>query len=781
MTYPSAASETTAANQVWPSAPAIRVHSADDLLEHAVSMAGLGAFDVDWRSTTALVTPRLRELFGWTPEQTLTIQDLAGRIHPADRERVFALIGLPADSDGAPVFSIDFRILLPDGTVRWITASAQRFFEGEGPARRRSRTVGVVLDATQRKEAEARLRDSQDSLEQATRTAGLGVFQMDWRTNTMEASPRLREIYAWHPDDPVDVSQILERVHPEDRARVAHEIGRPGATADPLFSVEHRIVHPDGSVHWVIARARRTFERDGDTQRRVRTVGAVLDVTEMRLAEAQRRASEERLEQAVRTAGLGVFEIDWRKGEFGELHVSPRLREIYGWGAEKAVTMADVVAAVHPDDRQGVIGVIAGPRSEIDETFELEHRAARADGTMIRILSRARRFFEVVDGERRRVRTVGAVLDVTEVRQAEAQLKASEERYALFERGVNDGIWDWNILTGEHYHSPRWLEIAGAHETEAPATDAAFFERIHPDDRQRVRQALDRHWDAGERYDVEVRLRQSDGTYRWVLSRGEAVRDGEGRPTRMVGALTDISARKAAEEALRRAHDELEQRVQDRTRELRDLSASLLTAQEDERRRLARELHDSVTQQLALVSIDVGTIAAGDVPESVKARLQALQAKVVQISHEVRRVSHGLHPALIEDLGLSAALEAWCEELQQAHGTRLRFTGDCGDAGLDILQASALYRVAQESVANAAKHARATKVDVTLRRAEAGVELAIEDDGVGFEPGPRGPEGGMGLVSMAERMRLVNGTLRVASAPGAGTTIVAAIPVGRGV
>ncbi len=777
MTYPSAASETPAKLQVWPSAPAIKVHSADDLLEHAVSMAGLGAFDVDWRSATALVTPRLREIFGWTLEQTLTIQDLAGRIHPLDRERVFGLIGLPDDADGAPVFSIDFRIVLPDGGVRWITASAQRFFEGEGPARRRSRTVGVVLDATQRKEAEARLRDSQEILEQAARTAGLGVFQMGRTQDLMDASPRLREIYGWTPDEPVGISSIVSRVHPDDRARVVEAIQRPDSLADPQSAFEHRVVHPDGTVRWVIVRARRAFDGGSSDVRRVRTVGAVLDVTEMRLAEAQHRTSEERLEQAVRTAGLGVFEIDWRRNA---LHVSPRLREIYGWSADQVVTMADVVATVHPDDRQSVIDVISGPRAEIDEAFEMEHRARRADGAIITILSRARRFFDVIDGERRRMRTVGAVLDVTEVRQAEAQLRASEERYTLFERGVNDGIWDWNILTGEHYHSPRWLEIAGANEDEAPPTDASFFERIHPDDQQRVRQALDRHWDAGERYDVEVRLRQSDGSYRWVLSRGEAVRDDAGRPTRMVGALTDISARKAAEEALRRAHDELEQRVQERTRELRDLSASLLTAQEDERRRLARELHDGVTQQLALVSIDVGTIAAGDLPESVKASLQALQAKVVQISHEVRRVSHGLHPALIEDLGLSAALEAWCEELQQAHHTRLCFTGDGGDAGLDILQASALYRVAQESVANAAKHARATKVDVTLRRAAACVELAIEDDGVGFEPGPRGPAGGMGLVSMAERMRLVNGTLRVASRPGAGTTIVAAIPVGTG-
>ncbi len=777
MTHPTepAAFEGPSELVAWPSAPAIRVYSADEMLEHAVSLAGLGAFFMDWQTASARVTPRLRELFGWTPDQTLTIQDLAARVHPVDRERLFTLIDRPEDVDRDPSFSIDFRIVLPGGGTRWVTARAQRYFEGEGPARRRSRTVGVVFDSTQRKEAEERLRHSQQILEQAVRTAGLGVFEVDWREGLVTASPRLREIFGWSADERVRPSSIIERIHPEDRAHVVELIGRTDdPSGAPIVASQHRLLLPDGTIRWVSVRALRVFA--GDEGRRVRTVGAVLDLTEFRQAEAQRRASEERLEQAARTAGLGVFEFDWRQGV---MHVSPRMREIYGWSADQVLTMADVVATIHPDDAAGVLEVISGPRAEVDDHFDVEHRAVRADGTVIRILSRARRFFDVVDGERRRVRTVGAVLDVTEMRRAEAQLRASEERYALFERGVNDGIWDWNIATGEHYHSPRWLEIVGAQQDEAPPTEASFFARIHPDDRARVRLALDRHWEHGERYAVEVRLRQSDGSYRWVLTRGEAVRDADGRPVRMVGALTDISARKAAEEALRRANDELEQRVQDRTRELRDLSASLLTAQEDERRRLARELHDAVTQQLALVSIEAGTIAATEgLPEPVRRRLQGLQARVVQISQEVRRVSHGLHPALIEDLGLCAAMEACCEEYQQFHRVKLRFTPEGSDEGLSVVEASALYRVAQEAVANASRHAQATCVHVTLRRTPAAVELVVVDDGVGFEPAPRGATGGLGLVSMAERMRLVRGSLRVTSRPGAGTTVVATIPIG---
>ena len=117
MTHPTepAAFEGPSELVAWPSAPAIRVYSADEMLEHAVSLAGLGAFFMDWQTASARVTPRLRELFGWTPDQTLTIQDLAARVHPVDRERLFTLIDRPEDMDRDPSFSIDFRIVLPGG------------------------------------------------------------------------------------------------------------------------------------------------------------------------------------------------------------------------------------------------------------------------------------------------------------------------------------------------------------------------------------------------------------------------------------------------------------------------------------------------------------------------------------------------------------------------------------------------------------------------------------------------------------------------------------------
>ncbi|WP_198402714.1 PAS domain S-box protein [Methylomonas koyamae] len=149
------------------------------------------------------------------------------------------------------------------------------------------------------------------------------------------------------------------------------------------------------------------------------------------------------------------------------------------------------------------------------------------------------------------------------------ELRTSEERYILAERAVNDGIWDWNILTHEYYLSPRWNRILGYAAGELPNVETIFFELIHPDDKARASEAFARHLEHNERYTTELRLRHRDGSYRWVLDRGEALRDETGRPVRMVGSITDITERKAAEAELLEYREHLEQLVAMATTEVK--------------------------------------------------------------------------------------------------------------------------------------------------------------------------------------------------------------------
>lgn len=235
-----------------------------------------------------------------------------------------------------------------------------------------------------------------------------------------------------------------------------------------------------------------------------------------------------------------------------------------------------------------------------------------------------------------------------------------------------------------------------------------------------------------------------------------------------VSFVSDITARKKAETDLKESEERL-----------RALAGRLLTAQEEERRNLARELHDDITQRLAFLSIELGRLAKAlpDSQRENRERVQALQAQTFRASSEVRRLSHGLHPSVITDFGLSVALEEFCAEFERVHEIKVHYETPAEDLRFKDMGATCLFRVAQESLKNAATHGQATRVEVTLSVQNGLIQLRIADNGNGFTMGADDAKAGLGLISMTERIRLVNGTLTVSSKPGQGTEIIATVPL----
>lgn len=216
---------------------------------------------------------------------------------------------------------------------------------------------------------------------------------------------------------------------------------------------------------------------------------------------------------------------------------------------------------------------------------------------------------------------------------------------------------------------------------------------------------------------------------------------------------------------------------------LRDLGGRLIRAQEEERSRIARELHDDLSQRLALLSIELEQLSQ-KIPArqgDLRARIQDAWAKAQEISVEIHRISYQLHPSKLEHLGLASAVKSCCDELSARHGVRITFRDRGVPAALPKDVALCVFRIAQEALRNVVRHSGAPEARVVLGMAGRAVHLCVSDSGAGFDVEAAAQKKGLGLVSMTERLRLVGGELTIRSRPSRGTQIDALVPLAEAV
>ncbi|MCP9473449.1 MAG: PAS domain-containing protein [Nitrospira sp.] len=349
------------------------------------------------------------------------------------------------------------------------------------------------------------------------------------------------------------------------------------------------------------------------------------------------------------------------------------------------------------------------------------------------------------------------------------QLQAALDRWELVTQATHDGVYDWDLTTNRVVYTPHWKAMHGFSDQDDDESPAQWSERIHPEDRHRVLDHLHDYLAGNQReFREEYRIRRRDGRWIWVLDRGIALRDETGKAVRLVGSEKDITERKEAEETLRRHEARLE-----------ELTAKLLTAQEHERERIARELHDDVTQRLAALAVDLGSLVrtcSSDPP--LQARLRTAQETAGQLADDVHNFAYRLHPSLLEHLGLEVALRDHLDEFSRRTGLTVRYLKRGLSSQVPINIATCLYRVTQESLQNIQKHAEASTVIVRLIGTTRGIGVCIKDDGKGFVYKPEDVRSvGLGIISMEERIRLMKGTFRLRTQPGKGTEIHAWVPL----
>ena len=496
---------------------------------------------------------------------------------------------------------------------------------------------------------------------------------------------------------------------------------------------------------------------------------ALRDVTARRRAEDSLRKSEERLALAVAGSREGVWDMNL---ETGDVVYSARWKQMLGYEEDEIEPHVSAwERLVHPEDRRLAIEATNSLAHGGHATFEAEFRLRHKEGYYVNVLSRGYPVRREPDGPV--VRIVGTHLDLTNQKQAEAALRESEERLRLAFIAAQEGVWDWNLETGAVVYSPRWIEMLGYDRSEIEPHVSAWERLIHPDDvgtAVRLSESLERGADT---YEGEFRLRHKAGHYVHVLSRGFPIRRDAGGPVvRIVGTHFDLTARKEAEALAERQRAE-----QART----ELLTRMVFAQEDERRRIAREMHDQFGELLTTLARRIeGLKEFAEREPGLVSLIESLEAVSREIDRDVNHLVWQLRPTALDDLGLRAALANYVKDWSQ----RVRIHAELHSSGLldDRLPSeteTTLYRIAQEALTNVARHSRATSVDVILERRGDQVVLIVEDNGVGFDPGrtsARRP--GFGLLGMKERAALVGAALQIESQPGKGTTVLLRMTTG---
>ena len=349
-----------------------------------------------------------------------------------------------------------------------------------------------------------------------------------------------------------------------------------------------------------------------------------------------------------------------------------------------------------------------------------------------------------------------------------AQRHRVEQKY----RTVADFTYDWeywaNLDDSLEYISPSCERISGYKIQDFIANPSLFKEIIVPEDRE----VWDRHHHDSRQElkprEIQFRIQTRDGEIRWIEHNCQPVTDHQGHLQGFRAGNRDITTRKRIEKGIR-----------ERERDLRRLATQLISDHEEERQSLARELHDDLSQRLAALAIQAGKMEQQAVNKHAldAEACSRLKDGIIDISNDVHSLSRQLHPSILDDLGLTRAVESECTWFSNREGIEVTFTPENIPRTLSKDVCLSIYRIIQEGLNNIAKHACANRAKVVLQKTDGRICLSIQDDGIGFDTAEVRQKPGLGLSSMRERVRIIHGVLRITSEPEKGTTISVQVPL----
>jgi two-component system, NarL family, sensor histidine kinase UhpB len=350
--------------------------------------------------------------------------------------------------------------------------------------------------------------------------------------------------------------------------------------------------------------------------------------------------------------------------------------------------------------------------------------------------------------------TIG--VNITKRKQVEDELRKNEERLTLALNGANDGLWDWNLETNTVFFSPRWKSMLGYQESEIIDHPDSWQALIHPDDLVQTTEILNFYL-AGklDKYELEFRLRHKNGHYLNIFSRGNAIKNQQGRPIRFSGTHVDITKLKQTEAALR----ESEINAKNSEKHVRLLLTNLEHVREEEQKRIAGEIHDELGSLLTKHLMDISWMQEHPPQnqQELEEKLGEMSKFLVHILGTVRNVASSLRPRILDECGLTAALEGLVLEINQQGTISCSWLETPVEIELDELHRTIFFRICQEALTNIIRHSGAKTVNISFRLENSMVVLEIFDDGCGINFEEVKNQDSFGIHGMRERALKIGG------------------------
>ena len=612
-----------------------------------------------------------------------------------------------------------------EASISKVESAGKRFF------------TAVIRDITERKRSEETLRKSEERFRLAAQAGRMFSYEWDAATDRITRSPQSAQILGINEAVPITGQQVLAKVHPDDRERLEDAVAAL-SSEKPNLHVSYRMIRPDNTVIWVERSSCAHFDEQGKL---LRIIGMVADITERHRTEEAVRESEQRFRLVADTAPA----LMWMSGtdKLCNYFNKPWL-DFTGRSMEEELGNG-WAEGVHPDDLQRCLDIYT-QSFDRREKFKMEYRLRHHDGEYRWILDIG---VPRLNQDGSFAGYIGIGVDVTErklvedrLREYERAVEAAEEMIAVLDREYRI------VMANRKYATMRNMQkeqIVGRFANEV--LNEGVFEGV-------VKAKLDECFQGKVvRYEMKYmypELGERDLSLSYFPIEGATGIEGA------ACIAQDITERKRLEEALR------------------GMSRKLIEAQEHERARIARELHDDINQRLAMLAVELEQLKEN--PSEVGSRVQELRRQTTEISNDVQALSHDLHSSQLEYLGAVAGMKGWCKEFGDRQGMLIACRHDVRST-LPTEIGLCLFRVLQEALHNAAKHSGVKRIEVQLWEEPGEIHLIVSDSGRGFDVEAVKQGKGLGLTSMRERVRLVDGAFMIDSRPMSGTTIHVRVPL----